>query len=58
MGEVPAGVVPFATAVAAAVIIMEEDDDDAFQLLINVANIAALEWLEFDGDGEIGLGEP
>ncbi|KAK3925307.1 Protein ANTAGONIST OF LIKE HETEROCHROMATIN PROTEIN 1 [Frankliniella fusca] len=53
--EVPAGVIPLARAVTAAVILMEEDDADAFQLVMNVANIAALEWMVWDGDEEIRL---
>jgi len=45
-----------AAAAAVALFFMDDDDDDAFQLLLNVANIAAVQWMEMDGDDEVGLG--
>lgn len=45
-----------AAACAAFVMLMEEDDDEAFQMLMNVANLAGIDWMEMDGD-EIGLGK-
>lgn len=45
-----------AAAAAVAFFFMDDDDDDAFQLIMNVANIAALQWMEMDGDDEVGLG--
>ncbi|KAK3916274.1 Protein ANTAGONIST OF LIKE HETEROCHROMATIN PROTEIN 1 [Frankliniella fusca] len=42
-------------AAAIAVFLVDDDDDEALKLIMNVANIAALEWMAMDGDDEIGL---
>ncbi|KAK3928636.1 Protein ANTAGONIST OF LIKE HETEROCHROMATIN PROTEIN 1 [Frankliniella fusca] len=55
MAEVPRNVVEAATAAALAVAIIDDIEDDALQMLLMIANIAALEWMEMDGDDDVDL---
>lgn len=45
-----------AAAAAFAVFLLDDDDDEALEMIMNVANIAALQWMAMDGDEEVGLG--